>query len=110
MLDEYIDELSVPNATVLEFEDNGYTGTNLNRPAVQEMLEMVRCGKVNCVIVKDFSRFSRDSLESGYYIEQVFPLYGVRFISLSDHYDSADYIGDTGGLDVAFKFMMHEYY
>ena len=49
-------------------------------------------------------------MESGYYIEQVFPLYGVRFISVSDHYDSADYEGGTGGLDVAFKFMMHEYY
>jgi len=110
MLDEFIDELSIPNATILEFEDNGFTGTNLNRPAAQDMLELVRCGKVNCIIVKDFSRFSRDSMESGYYIEQVFPLYGVRFISVSDHYDSADYDGGTGGLDVAFKFMMHEYY
>jgi len=84
MLDEFIEELSIPNATVIEFADNGYTGTNLNRPGAQEMLDLVRCGKVNCIIVKDFSRFSRDSMESGYYIEQVFPLYGVRFISVSD--------------------------
>ena len=49
-------------------------------------------------------------MESGYYIEQVFPLYGVRFIAVSDHYDSADYDGGTGGLDVAFKFLMHEHY
>ena len=110
MLDEFIDELAIPNATTIEFEDNGYTGTNLNRPGVQEMLDLVRCGKVNCIIVKDFSRFSRDSMESGYYIEQVFPLYGVRFISMSDHYDSEDYNGGTGGLDVAFKFIMHEHY
>ena len=110
LLDEFIDEASIPNTTVLEFVDNGFTGTNLNRPAAQEMLDLVRCGKVNCIIVKDFSRFSRDSMESGYYIEQVFPLYGVRFISVADHYDSADYDGGTGGLDVAFKFMMHEYY
>ena len=110
LLDEFIDEASIPNTTVLEFVDNGFTGTNLNRPAAQEMLDLVRIGKVNCIIVKDFSRFSRDSMESGYYIEQVFPLYGVRFISVADHYDSADYDGSTGGLDVAFKFMMHEYY
>ena len=110
MLDEFINELSVPNANAVEFVDNGFTGTNLNRPAVQEMLDLVRCGRVNCIIVKDFSRFSRDSMESGYYIEQVFPLYGVRFISVADHYDSSNYDGGTGGLDVAFKFMMHEYY
>ena len=108
MLDEFIEELSIPNATVIEFTDNGYTGTNLNRPGVQEMLDLVRCGKLNCIIVKDFSRFSRDSMESGYYIEQVFPLYGVRFISVSDRYDSADYDGGTGGLDVAFKFLINE--
>jgi DNA invertase Pin-like site-specific DNA recombinase len=110
MLDEFIDSLTIPNATIIEFEDNGYTGTNLNRPAAQEMLDLVRCGKVNCIIVKDFSRFSRDSMESGYYIEQVFPLYGVRFISVADHYDSVDYHGGTGGLDVAFKFIIHEHY
>jgi DNA invertase Pin-like site-specific DNA recombinase len=110
MLDEFIEELGVPSSTVLEFEDNGFTGTNLNRPAVQEMLELVRCGRVNCIVVKDFSRFSRDAMESGYYIEQVFPLYGARFISVTDHYDSADYDGGTGGLDVAFKFLMHEHY
>jgi DNA invertase Pin-like site-specific DNA recombinase len=110
MLDEFIDELAIPNTTVIEFEDNGYTGTNLDRPAAQEMLDLVRCGRVNCIVVKDFSRFSRDSMESGYYVEQVFPLYGVRFISVSDHYDSIDYTGGTGGLDVAFKFIMHEHY
>jgi DNA invertase Pin-like site-specific DNA recombinase len=110
MLNEFVDELPIPNATILEFVDNGFTGTNLNRPAAQGMLDLVRCGKVNCIIVKDFSRFSRDSMESGYYIEQVFPLYGVRFISVADHYDSNDYDGGTGGLDVAFKFIMHEYY
>ena len=110
MLDEFVDELNIHNATAIEFVDNGYTGTNLIRPGAQEMLDLVRCGKVNCIVVKDFSRFSRDSMESGYYIEQVFPLYGVRFISVSDHYDSNDYDGGTGGLDVAFKFMMHEHY
>jgi len=110
ILDAHIDELEIPNATVIEFVDNGYTGTNMERPALQEMLDLVRCGRVHCIVVKDFSRFSRNALESGYYVEQVFPLYKVRFISVSDRFDSNDYINDTGGIDVAFKFLMHEYY
>jgi len=112
LLDAHIDELEIPNpnTTVIEFVDNGYTGTNMERPALQEMLDLVRCGRVHCIVVKDFSRFSRNSLESGYFIEQVFPLYKVRFISVSDRFDSNDYLNDTGGIDVAFKFLMHEYY
>jgi len=110
ILDRHIDELEIPNATVLEFIDNGHTGKNMERPAVQEMLDLVRSGRVHCIAVKDFSRFSRNAMDSGYFIEQVFPLYQVRFISVADHFDSNDYINDTGGIDVAFKFLMHEYY
>ncbi|MCL1877912.1 MAG: recombinase family protein, partial [Defluviitaleaceae bacterium] len=88
LLDAHIDDLQIPNATVIEFVDNGYTGTNMERPALQEMLSLVRSGRVNCIVVKDFSRFSRNALESGYYIEQVFPLYRIRFISVSDRFDS----------------------
>jgi hypothetical protein len=89
LLDREIDELNIPNATVMEFVDNGHTGTDLERPEMQELLELVRCGKVNCIIVKDFSRFSRNALESGYYVEQVFPLYRVRFITVSQDHASA---------------------
>jgi DNA invertase Pin-like site-specific DNA recombinase len=110
LLDRHIEKLDLPYTTVLEFVDNGYTGTNLERPAVQEMLDLVRCGKVNCIITKDFSRFSRNAMESGYYIEQVFPLYQVRFIAIGDYFDTSDHKDSTGGIDVAFKFLMHEYY
>jgi DNA invertase Pin-like site-specific DNA recombinase len=110
LLDRHIDGLDIPNAVVLEFVDNGYTGTNLERPGVQEMLDLVRRGRVNCIITKDFSRFSRDAMESGYYIEQVFPLYGVRFIAIGDSFDSNDYPDGTGGIDAAFRFLMHEHY
>ena len=110
LLDRQIEELDIPHTSVLEFIDNGYSGVNLERPAVQEMLDLVRCGKVNCIITKDFSRFSRNALESGYYIEQVFPLYRVRFIAIGDNFDTNDYKDSTGGIDVAFKFLMHEYY
>jgi len=111
LLDRHIEEkLDMPNATVLEFVDNGYTGMNLERPKVQEMLELVRSGRINCIVVKDFSRFSRNAMESGYYIEQVFPLYQVRFIAIGDYFDTNDHKNSTGGIDVAFKFLMHEYY
>lgn len=109
-LDRHIEALDIPNATVLDFVDNGFTGTSMERPAMQKMLELVRCGEINCIIVKDFSRFSRDAMESGYYIEQVFPLYGVRFIAATDGFDSGDSADGTGGMDVTFKFLMHEYY
>ena len=110
LLDMHIEALEIPYATVLEFVDNGHSGTNMERPAVQEMLDLVRAGRIQCIAVKDFSRFSRNMLDSGYFIEQVFPLYQVRFISVADDFDSNDYKNDTGGLDVAFKFLMHEYY
>ena len=79
----------VKNVELREFVDNGYSGTNFERPAVQELLELVRANKVNCIIVKDFSRFGRNSLETGYFIERVFPLFHTRFISVSDSFDSS---------------------
>lgn len=98
------------NAEVMEFVDNGHSGTNFERPAVQELLEMVQAGKVDCIIVKDLSRFGRNSIETGYFIERVFPLYHTRFISVSDDFDTADYKGDKGGIDVAFKYLISECY
>ena len=97
-------------AVIREFIDNGHTGTNFERPAMQELLSLVQTGKVACILVKDFSRFGRNSIETGYFIEKVFPLYHTRFISVSDNFDSADYKGDTGGIDVAFKYLINEAY
>ena len=110
LLDAHIAEMCVPDAEVLEFVDNGHSGTNFERPAVQELLELVRQGKVNCIVVKDLSRFGRNMIETGYYIERVFPLFRVRFIAVSDAHDSDDYEGGTGGMEVAFKFLIHEQY
>ena len=95
---------------ILEFVDNGHTGTNFERPAVQELLALVQAGKIDCIIVKDLSRFGRNSIETGYFIERVFPLYHTRFISVSDDFDTADFKGDTGGIDVAFKYLISECY
>jgi len=98
------------NAEIIEFADNGYSGLNFERPAVQELLELVNRGKVDCIIVKDFSRFGRNSIETGYFIEKVFPLFKIRFISINDNFDTNDFIGETGGLEVAFKYLINEMY
>ncbi len=98
------------NAEIIELIDNGYSGTNFERPQVQKLIEMVRENKIDCIIVKDFSRFGRNSIETGYFIERIFPLFHTRFISVSDDFDSNQFKGDTGGMDVAFKYLISEYY
>lgn len=98
------------NAEITEFIDNGYSGTNFERPQVQKLIELVRANQIDCIIVKDFSRFGRNSIETGYFIERVFPLFHTRFISISDDFDSSKFKGDTGGMDVAFKYLISEYY
>ena len=111
VLHQYVDAMEgIKNVDVLEFVDNGYSGTNFERPAVQELLDMVREGKINCIIVKDFTRFGRNSIEVGYFMERVFPIYGVRFISINDDFDSDKFHGDTGGINVAFKYLISEFY
>ena len=59
---------------------------------------------------EDFSRLGRNSIEVGYFTQQIFPLFGVRFISVSDNYDSDEHKGDTGGIAVAVKYLVNEYY
>ena len=110
-LHQYVDAMEgVSNIEVLEFIDNGYSGTNFERPAVQELLDLVRAGNINCNIVKDFTRFGRNSIEVGYYMEMVFPLYGVRFISINNEFDSDKLHGDTGGIRVAINYLVSEFY
>ena len=82
------------NAEIMEFIDNGYSGTNFERPQVQKLIELVRANQIDCIIVKDFSRFGRNSIETGYFIERVFPLFHTRFISISDDFDSSKFKGD----------------
>lgn len=94
----------------MEFVDDGYSGTNFNRPSVQKMLGMCRNREVDCVIVKDISRFGRNYLEVGSYLDQIFPCLGIRFIAVNDHYDSAAYRGTTGGIDVAFRNFFYDVY
>lgn len=95
---------------LLEFSDDGYTGTNFDRPGMQAMLEMVKDSKIDCIIVKDFSRFARDYIELGTYLEQIFPFMGVRFISVNDGYDSQECHGGLADVDVNFKNLLYDLY
>ena len=87
----------------IEFYDDGFSGTNFDRPDFAKMIECAKHGEISCIVVKDLSRFGRDYLEVGDYLEHIFPFLGIRFISINDHYDSDDYKGTTGGLDVVMK-------
>lgn len=93
-----------------EFCDDGFTGTNTDRPAFTDMMNRVKKGEFNLICVKDFSRYSRDYIEIGDCLECLFPFLGVRFISINDNYDSDNYIGTTGGLDVVMRNIVYAAY
>ena len=94
----------------IEFCDDGYTGTNFERPKFMAMMELVRQKEIHAILVKDLSRFGRDYLEVGAYLELILPLFGTRFISVNDHFDSNNYIGTTGGLELALRNLINGLY
>lgn len=96
---------------VIEFVDDGKSGTNFNRPGITKLLELAKNGEINCVIVKDFSRWGRDYITVSDYLEQIFPFLQIRFISVNDDYDSENLqYGSAGMVDVGFKNIMHDLY
>ena len=97
-------------AQTLEFVDDGYSGTNFNRPGIQKLFEAVKNGEIECIIVKDLSRFGRQYLEVNKYIEQIFPYIGVRFIAITDNYDSNNHKGTTAEIDVPVRNMINAMY
>ena len=92
-----------------EFVDDGYSGSNFDRPEFEQLLKALQEWKVNCIVVKDFSRLGRNFVETGQYLEQVFPLFGVRFIAINDNYDSLNRQSRDGML-VPIKSMINEMY
>lgn len=93
-----------------EFCDDGYSGTTMNRPGMQKLLESIKNNEIFAVIVKDISRFSRDYIELGTYMEQIFPFIGVRFIAIADCYDSRTHNGCASDMDIAFKALLADFY
>ena len=92
-----------------EYKDDGWTGTNFDRPGFNRMLEDIRQGKVTCVVVKDLSRFGRDYIDCGKYIEKIFPQLGVRFISVNDNYDTFA-MSSSDNIVVPFKNLINDSY
>lgn len=112
LLDHYIaSQADLAGCRVLEFLDDGHTGTNFDRPGVQAMFAAVKRGEVSCIVVKDLSRFGRTGSEVGEYLERIFPLLQVRFIAVNDGYDSnTRKYGAAGDLDVGVRNIMNELY
>ena len=89
-----------------EYVDDGYSGTNFERPDFKRMMQDIEKRNVNCIIVKDLSRFGRNYIETGRYLERIFPFMGVRFIAINDHYDSAEENDDKGRILIPFNNLM----
>lgn len=90
--------------------DNGRTGTNFERPGFEQLMEDVRTGKIDCIVVKDLSRFGRNYKETGNYLERIFPLLDVRFVAVNDHFDTLTAERSSDGYIIPLKNVMNEVY
>lgn len=90
-----------------EYVDDGYTGTNFNRPGFQKMLKDIEDEKIDCIITKDLSRFGRDHIDTGYYLERFLPANNIRYIAIGDNVDT---IKPDGLQFLTFKLSFNDYY
>ena len=108
IIDDYISDK--PEFKVYDtYIDNGLTGATFDRPSFQRMLADIEAGHINCVIVKDLSRLGRNAIDTGYYIEQYFPKNKVRFIAVTDNFDTAN-PSRSSGIMLPLKNMINEAY
>lgn len=110
LLDYISNDAELREQEVAEFCDDGFSGTNMDRPGMKALLKQVRQSEISCILVKDMSRFARDYIELGDYLNQIFPFMGVRFIAINDHYDSREHEGSTTPLDTAFQTLLYDLY
>ena len=90
-----------------EYVDDGYTGTNFNRPGFKKMLQDIQDEKIDCIITKDLSRFGRDHIDTGYYLERFLPANNIRYIAIGDNVDTTK----PDGLQfLTFKLSFNDYY
>ena len=109
LLREYLLAQSDITSSV-EYADDGWSGTTFDRPQFQQMISEIKLGTINCVIVKDLSRFGRNYIEAGNYLEQVFPFLDVRFISINDNIDSFNNPESANNIFVPFKNLLNDEY
>ena len=108
-LNQFIEEN--PELNIYDiYTDDGFSGTDFNRPGFQRMMVDMKNQKINCVIVKDLSRLGRNYIEVGNYIEQIFPLFNIRFISLNDGLDSYKNPNQMNNIIVPFKNLINDEY
>lgn len=93
-----------------KYFDRGVSGTTFTRPDFVRMMDDVKVGRINCIIVKDLSRFGRDYLETGNYIETILPFLGVRFISVNDHFDTVEDCNGNKGLGISLMNLVNDMY
>ena len=110
LLHHYIEARDDLAGEIIEYVDDGYSGTNFNRPAFKRMIEDAKKGKIQVIIVKDLSRLGRDYVVAGDYIEQIFPLLQVRFIAANNGYDSAGHADGNVGFDLAVSNLINTFY
>ena len=91
-------------------EDNGFSGVDFIRPDFNRMMADIEAGKINCVIIKDFSRLGRNYIEVGELVDEIFPRYNVRLISVNDRYDSLNPRTDADEMIIPFKHLVDEHY
>ena len=107
LLEKYATEKGFTNTLFLY--DDGYSGTNFNRPGWQQVMEMMENGQVETLIVKDMSRLGREYLQVGYYTEQYFPEHNIRFIAVNDGVDTTTGVDESTEL-APFRNVMNEFY
>ncbi len=107
MLEKYIEKQPDMRLAAV-FCDNGETGTDFERPGFEQMMDQVRHREIDCIVVKDLSRFGRNYVETGYYLEKIFPYMGIRLVAVNDGYDTLS--GDTDGMVVSLKNLVNDLY
>ena len=111
---KYVEEMNRNNREIIDiigcYRDLGKTGSNFNREGFLRLMQDIRQGNIDCVIVKDLSRFGRNYLEAGDYIEKIFPFLGVRFIAVSDGIDTGDKGNDTKQMATEIKNLVNDMY
>ena len=110
LLDYAGTQLNLRSEGIVEFVDDGYTGRNFDRPGFEALLDACKKEQVTQILLKDLSRLGRNYVEVGNLLEQVFPFLGVRVISVNDGYDSDNYNGVTGGMDITLQNFIYTLY